>query len=89
LYNKYRDKEFDSKKLEEEITKLMQDEDVTKKSGIYSYILTRNEKYLSIRTFTDKQKREAYEKQEGICVKCEGNFEIAEMEADHIKPWHE
>jgi len=89
LYNKFKDKKIDSIKLEEEITKLMQDEDVTKKSGIYSYILTKNEKYLSIRTFTDKQKREAYEKQKGICTKCEAHFEPEEMEADHIKPWHE
>ncbi len=89
LYNELKDKEFDSEKLEEEITKLMQDEDVTKKSGIYSYVLTKNEKFLNIRAFTDKQKRETYEKQEGICVKCEEHFELNEMEADHIKPWHE
>jgi hypothetical protein len=89
LYNKFKDKKFDSKKLEEEITKLMQDEDVTKKSGIYQYLLTRNEKYLSIRAFTDKQKREVYEKQKGICAKCKKEFELSEMEADHITPWHE
>ena len=56
LYNNYKDKEFDSKKIEDEIKILMQDEDITKKSGIYSYIVTKNEKYLSIRAFTDKQK---------------------------------
>ena len=89
LYNEFKDKKFDSKKLEREIIKLMQDEDVTKKSGIYEYVLTRNEKYLNIRAFTDKQKREAYEKQKGICVKCKEHFELDEMEADHIKPWHE
>ena len=89
LYNDFKDKKIDSKKLEEEITKLMQDEDVTKKSGIYSYVLTRNEKYLSIRAFIDKQKREAYEKQKGICIKCSNHFEIEEMEADHITPWFE
>ena len=89
LYNKFKDKEFDAKKLEKEITELMQDEDVTKKSGIYEYVLTRNEKYLNIRAFTDKQKREAYEKQKGICPKCKEHFELNEMEADHIKPWHE
>ncbi|MBN2121640.1 HNH endonuclease [Candidatus Micrarchaeota archaeon] len=75
--------------LEKEITKLMQDEDVTKKSGIYPYVLTREEKYLNIRAFTDNQKREAYERQKGICPKCKEHFEIGEMEADHIKPWHE
>lgn len=88
LYNKFKDKEFDATKLEEEITTLMQDEDVTKKSGIYEYVLTRNEKYLSIRAFTDKQKREAYERQKGNCPKCKVTFEINEMEADHITPWH-
>lgn len=88
LYNKFKERSFDAKKLEEEITKLMQDEDVTKKSGIYEYILTKNEKYLSIRAFTDKQKREAFERQQGICSACTLHFEIHEMEADHIIPWH-
>ena len=89
LYNKFKDKEFDAKELEAEITQLMQDEDVTKKSGIYEYVLTRNEKYLSIRAFTDKNKREGYERQKGICPKCLQHFEFNEMEADHITPWHE
>ena len=89
LYNEFKDKQFDSKKIEEEITILMQDEDVTKKSGIYLYVITRNEKYLSIRSFTDKMKREAYERQKGICPKCKEHFEIEEMEADHTTPWHE
>jgi hypothetical protein len=89
LYNQFKNKKFDSKKLEKEITELMQDEDITKKSGIYPYVLTRNEKYLNIRAFTDKMKREAYERQKGKCKKCKKNFEIEEMEADHIKPWHE
>jgi len=89
LYNELKDKKFDSGKIEKEIIKLMQDEDVTKKSGIYSYILTRDEKYLSIRSFTENQKREAYEKQKGICIECKKHFEIEEMEADHIDPWHD
>lgn len=88
LYNEFKDKDFDFNKLEEEIKKLMQDEDVTKKSGIYEYVLTRNEKYLNIRAFTDKQKRETYEKQAWICSQCKKHFEISEMEADHITPWH-
>lgn len=89
LYNQFKDQEYDAAELEREITKLMQDEDVTKKSGIYEYVLTRNEKYLSIRAFTEKQKRESYERQQGICTKCRLQFAIQEMEADHITPWHE
>ena len=94
LYNKYKDKKLDAKKLEAEVAKLMQDEDVTKKSGIYEYVLTGSERALNIRAFNDKMKREAYERQKGICPDCKGEnkkkkWEIEEMEADHIKPWHE
>ncbi|KKS38015.1 MAG: HNH endonuclease [Parcubacteria group bacterium GW2011_GWA2_42_14] len=95
LYNQFKDKKFDSKKLEKETTELMQDEDVTKKSGIYEYVLTRNEKFLNIRAFTEKMKREAYERQNGICQFCKKQkkekikWDISEMEADHITPWHE
>lgn len=89
LYNKYKDQKFEPKKLEEQITELMLDEDVQNKKGIYSYVLTGKEKYLNIRAFSDKQKRESYEKQKGICVECKEHFEIEEMEADHITPWHE
>ncbi|MBU6430981.1 MAG: DUF262 domain-containing protein [Patescibacteria group bacterium] len=89
LHNQFKDKKLNGSKLETEIAELMQDEDVTKKSGIYPYVLTRQEKHLSIRAFTDKMKRETYERQKGICVKCRKKFEIEEMEADHIKPWHE
>jgi len=89
LYNQFKDKNFDSKKLEEEIKILMIDDDVTKKKGIYWYVLTNKEKYLNIRTFTPQMKRQSYERQDGICAVCKEHFEIGEMEADHITPWHE
>lgn len=89
FYNTYKDSIFDPLKLEQEISQLMQDEDVTKKSGIYPYVLTRKEKYLSIRSFTDKMKRESFERQKGTCKKCKKHFDIGEMEADHITPWVE
>lgn len=89
LYNQFKNQKFDPKKLEKEVAKLMQDEDVTKKSGIYEYVLTRDERFLNIRAFTEKMKREVYEKQDGICKKCRKHFDMEEMEADHIKPWHE
>jgi Protein of unknown function DUF262/HNH endonuclease len=98
LYNQFKDAKLDATKLEDEIEALMIDADVTKKKGIYAYVLTREEKHLSIRTFTEAEKRQAYERQKGMCAnktKClaPGNsdgkrvFDIAEMEADHIKPW--
>ena len=87
LYNDYKNKEYDPNEIEEEVGRLMQDEDVTKKSGIYTYIFTGDEKHLSIRTFTDNDKREAYEKQQGICIHCKEHFDLEGMEADHITPW--
>lgn len=87
LYNHFKDTKFDTVKLELEITSLMEDNDVTKKSGIYEYVLTRDEKSLNIRAFDDNMKREAYERQKEICIKCEEHFEIEEMTGDHIIPW--
>ncbi|MGN0728825.1 HNH endonuclease family protein [Treponema sp.] len=88
LYNKFKDSAIDSKAVEEKITALMQDDDVTNKKGIYEYVLDGEEKHLNIRAFTPNQKREAYERQNGICAVCEKHFEIDEMEGDHITPWH-
>lgn len=89
LYNEFKDAELDANKLEVEVARLMQDDDVTKKSGVYPYLLTGQEKHLSIRAFNDKMKREAYERQKGNCSFCKKRFDMAEMEADHITPWHE
>ena len=87
LYDKYKSEIFDTAKLEQEIKNLMLDDDVTNKKGIYTYVLTRDEKYLNIRAFTESQKRIAYEKQDGICIKCGKKFDYKEMEGDHITPW--
>ena len=87
LYNIYKDEKFDTKALEDRVTLLMLDDDITNKKGIYEYLLSGNEKYLNVRAFTDSQRREAYERQKGICVVCNEHFDISEMEADHITPW--
>ena len=87
LYKQYKDQVFDCKAIDEEVKRLILDDDVTKKTGIYPYILTRKEKYLSIRAFTDAQKLSAYERQMGFCADCGQHFELSQMEADHITPW--
>jgi hypothetical protein len=89
LYNEFKDKKFDSAKLELEVAKLMMDEDVSNKKGIYEYVLSKKEKHLNIRAFSENQKREAYERQKGKCPICKEVFELNGMEADHITPWHE
>lgn len=87
LYDEFKDKTFDTIELEQKIQELMIDDDVTRKKGIYKYVLTRNEKELNVRAFTEAQKRAAYERQKGICVKCQKHFNLSEMDADHITPW--
>jgi hypothetical protein len=89
LYNKYKDVVYDTNLIEEETAKLIADDDVEKKSGIYAYILTRDERYLGIRTFSDSVKQKVYEKQGRKCIICKKEFDISEMEGDHITPWKE
>ena len=87
LYDSFKDGVFDTKKLDEEIKTLTFDDDVTNVKGVYHYVLTRDEKYLNIRAFTERQKLLAYEKQKGVCVKCEKRFDFTQMQGDHIVPW--
>jgi hypothetical protein len=87
LFNQFGNQSHDPIAMEERVSELMQDDDVTDKKGIYRFVFTRDERFLNIRTFDKKQKREAFERQKGICAKCGEKFLIEEMEADHISPW--
>ena len=89
LYNDFKDADLDADEIEQETARLILDDDVTRNAGIYPYILTREEKHLNIRAFTDNMKQKVYAKQSGICVICEDKFRNEEMEADHIRPWSE
>lgn len=89
LYDEFGDGIYDTAALENQIHDLMEDDEIMKKSGIYRYVLSGDLRDLSFRTFDKKQKREAYERQQGICVYCGKHFELEEMEADHITPWKE
>lgn len=104
LYNKYHNRTYNSNLLETDIQKLMSDDDVTKKAGIISYLLSdrthHDEKYLSLRSFTDSQRKAAYERQTNDakvnntsnCPICAKNgmttiYPMDEMQGDHIIPW--
>ena len=89
LYGHLKDESLDPEGLEAKIALLMMDDDVTKKAGIYPYLLTGEEKHLNIRAFSGAMKLRAFEIQKGICKLCAKAFEIADMEADHITPWSE
>lgn len=88
FYNEHKDRvDLDPKGLEIYVSRLMADEDVTKKAGVYEYLLTGKERCLSIRAFDERMKRAAYESQGGVCPYCGQHFEFSEMHADHIRPW--
>ena len=73
------------------IAQLLRDDedvnDITNQRGIYEYLLSGDERHLSIRRFSDKMARTAYERQGGKCPKGGKHFAIEEMQADHITPW--
>lgn len=94
LYNEYGKNVYDPNKLEKEICRLLQDDDVTRQKGIYEYLLSGNtkEKALSIRAFTDNEKMTMYERQKGVCPMCKAEgkdvvWAFEEMHADHKTPW--
>ena len=89
LYDDFHDKILDKEALEKEISRLIIDDEVQNKKGIYPYVLTRDEHCLNLRAFPDGMKLAAYERQNGICTLCGKHFKLDEMEADHITPWRD
>ena len=89
FYNKFKDggHESRSEEIRKRVNELMADEEVERKSGIYEYILTGDEKSLNLRAFDDNVKRTVYERQNGVCPICLNHFDISGMDADHIVPW--
>jgi hypothetical protein len=87
FYNAHKGDALNAATLESRIVALIEDDEVDNKKGIYEYLLTGNEKTLSLRAFDDKTKVKTYEKQKGICPVCKKQFEFGGMEADHIVPW--
>ena len=89
LFRLYGKGKYDPAAMEKSIQRLMSDDDVTRKGGIYEYLLSggAKESALSIRKFTDSQKRAAYERQGGKCADCGKHFEFEEMHGDHRMPW--
>lgn len=87
MYDRFKDHDLSPVEIEEQVSELLKDDDVTSKQGIYEFVLTGDDNLLNIRQFSISQKEAKFEEQEGICVKCQKECEFDEMEGDHITPW--
>lgn len=93
LYNKYHGRTYNRDSIKKDVARLMGDPDVTKKSGIYEYVLAGGrdsglENLLSIRQFDDVVKRAKYEDQGHKCAICGKDIKrFKDARADHIIPW--
>lgn len=95
LYDKYKNEPLDSKQLEKTIDKLMADEEVEDKKGIYAYVLNGDESHLNLRQFDPADKQTALSQQGNKCAfhkksTCPMKGKVLKFKdahADHIKPW--
>lgn len=88
-YDTFHDKTLNTVEMAKQISALMRDSEIEKKTGIIPYVLTGDERHLDLRAFPDDIKMEVWEKQGHICPLCGKEFDLEFMEGDHIKPWRE
>lgn len=77
----------DPDKLQSEITRLLLNDEVQNKSGIYAYLLDGDESHLNLRAFPEQMKLAKYTEQDGKCGKCKTAKPYNEMQGDHIIAW--
>ena len=92
LYNHYGDEDLDPDEISAKFDELIEfkatkelDVSVAK---ICEYCITRDEKLLKHRQFSDPQRSTMYKRQNGICPDCGQHFIKSEMHAHHIVPWY-
>lgn len=92
LYNHYGDEDLDPDEISAKFDELIEfkatkelDVSVAK---ICEYCITRDDKLLKHRQFSEPQRSTLYKRQNGICPDCGEHFIKAEMQAHHIVPWY-
>ena len=92
LYNNFADEDLDpdeiSTKFDELIDfKASKELDVSV-AKIVEYCITRDEKLLKHRQFSEAQRTALYNRQKGICPDCGQHYLKADMHAHHVVPWY-
>ena len=81
---------LDTEMLAKRISELMRDtNEIQKQAGIIPYVLTGDEHYLDLRSFPEDIKLAVWEQQDHKCAICGKEFNLEQMEGDHITPWRE
>lgn len=88
LYNKYHTKSVSPREVQKRVDELMENPEITKKSAIFEYVFSGDEKILFPRAFDDATKRSKFEEQEHKCAYCGNEIpDLKSAHADHIVPW--
>ncbi len=92
LYNIYKNEEFNPDEIYEKFIELndyrgSRELDVSV-AKICEYCITRDEKLLKSRQFSEAQRTALYNRQKGICPDCGNHFLKNNMQAHHITPWY-
>lgn len=94
LYEEYHNNSYNSQAVENRVSELYEDSDVSKKSGIFEFILSGEKpefiKLLSIRSFTETDRKSKYREQTNVaqknnssnCILC--NSDIQYEHQNHI-----
>ncbi|HFU4205485.1 TPA: HNH endonuclease family protein [Streptococcus suis] len=91
LYETYHNNSYNSSEIEQRLSELYEDSDVSKKSGIYEYLLSKEKpeliKLLSIRAFTETDKKSKYKEQTNEAKKSNSSncpVCITDKQYDHM-----
>ena len=87
FYNKYKNNDYDPEAMEERIKELFANPDISRNKGVYEYLITGDERAVSIRAFPESDKLIMYERQNHKCAICGKVKEYNEMHGDHIVAW--
>ncbi len=88
-YDRYGSTTLDTANLARRIRELMLDDEIQRQTGIIPYVLTGDERHLDLRTFPEKMKLAAWERQGHVCPLCHKKYDYEQMEGDHITPWRD
>ena len=87
LYNEHKDDMLDPADIQQQVKDLLANDEITRKAGIYEYVLTGVEKHLSPRQFDKNMALTVYNQQGGCCACCGAAKDFKDMHADHKIPW--